>query len=1060
MPSDEFSQTRREEKLLRHIGDVVVELRPDGRITFVSQAVERILGRPVSYFVGMSFLEAIIPDDRLSTLATFRKLVDTGDDATLRFRCDHADGHRVEFEANARAYMDEQGQQRLVAVCRDRTEQSLQGVTDRTREAHHRAIAESATRAAVIVTSDGEIQFSNRRFREVFGNCSTVLEIRERVSESCRASMDTAWYQASQDEQVTSGSGDFDYVHDDGSISWFSSTWEASRLEDSTRQLTILYQEITLRKKVEQALRTIAEGLSSEGTGSFQPIVEMIAQAIEMDRIVLGLVSEHDPANLELLVAWQDGVFLDDETYALENLPDQDVANGEICIHPTAIGQLMPAVPDRIGHDFDSYAGLPLLRTDGSVLGIIGGYGRKPIHDTDLVRSVLTSFAMLAAAAIDRLRSNEVAQANRARFDALASQTHDMLVEIDAEGFIAYMSPASLAILGRKPEFFIGQPADFLVHPDNRPVAESGLDELEGSRTTDYAVTRGRHADGSWRWIESRATSFKASDHSDRTLVLARDVTERRRGELGRELLFSVVQHGADLVFVCQQDTTLLIANEAATRLLAPSSEGGAVEGRRFSELLSEVDALRLESEILPGINFESPWSGELELRGSFTEDVPIAAEATVYLFQGTEDTDATYLAITLRDITQRRSVEEALRQSELRLRQAQRMEAVGRLAGGIAHDFNNLLTTIIGYSDLVLDELGEGHGSKRDVEEILRAAERAGGLTRQLLAFSRRQVVQPESVDLNVIVADIDRMMRRLIGENIELVTVQDGGLHRVIADPGQIEQVIVNLVVNARDAMPTGGRIEVETANFHNSQPMTTNTGRLESGDYVLLRVSDNGIGMDEAVCSRLFEPFFTTKEAHEGTGLGLASAYGIVSQAGGQIDVESAPNLGTTLSVYLPASEAQDAEMGNEAEEAAMRGSETVLVVEDSEPVRTLVARTLEKSGYTVLTAESATAALRHCSRHPGPIDVLLTDVILPKTSGPEIARRVHELRPTIRVLFMSGFTDDTLIRHGLRPGRPVLLEKPFTPSTVLSRVRGILDADPEELENSMFPVEHSE
>jgi CheY-like chemotaxis protein len=387
-------------------------------------------------------------------------------------------------------------------------------------------------------------------------------------------------------------------------------------------------------------------------------------------------------------------------------------------------------------------------------------------------------------------------------------------------------------------------------------------------------------------------------------------------------------------------------------------------------------------------------------------------------------------------------------------------MEAVGRLAGGIAHDFNNLLTAIIGYSDLVLDQLGVGHGSTRDVEEILRAAERAGGLTRQLLAFSRRQVLQPESIDLNAIVADIDRMMRRLIGENIELVTIQDGELHSIVADPGQIEQVIVNLVVNARDAMPKGGRIKIETLNFSTRLPLVTDSGELEAGDYVVLRVSDTGIGMDDRVRAQIFEPFFTTKEPLEGTGLGLASAYGIVSQTGGQIGVESAPNQGATFSVYLPAATTQALALQEEAESIETGGSETILIVEDSEPVRTLVARILENAGYQVLIAESATAALRHCSRHPDPIDLLLTDVVLPKASGPDIARRALELRPGIRTLYMSGFTDDTLIRHGLRPGQQPLLEKPFSPATVLSRVRQMLDVEPDDTGSETFPVEHSD
>ncbi len=1059
MLTEGFSQGGREEALLRHAGDIVVELRLDGRIAYVSPAVERILGRPASYFIDLSFLEAVVPEDRQPTLAVFRKVIDTGDEPLLRFRSDHRDGHPVAFEATARSFVDDEGRRRVVVVCRDLTEQSLRGAVNQARDAYHRAIAESGTRPAAVTTLNGEIRFSNRRFREVFGNCSSIDALRERMCEESRAAMDTAWYNARRGDGSNLGSADFEYARPDGTTQWFSTTWEPILPESPDRQFSMLFQEITRRKKVEQALRLIAQGVTAAGTDSFRPIIAMIAEALELDRIVLGLLSPSDPDQLDVLVAWQDGAFLEDESLDLEGLPDHDVANGESCIHPTAIGQLMPTVAERIGHDFDSYAGIPLLRTDGSVFGLLSSYGRKPFRDTELVRSVMLSFAVLAASAIDRLRADEDVQANRARFDALALQAEDMLIEVDSNSLITYMSPASEAVLGRDPESFIGLDIGSITHPDDLPNTQRAIEQLKSGQRNTGTITRGRHADGSWRWIESRTNSFKGSDGSYRSLIVARDVTERQRGELGRDLLFSVVQNGADLVFVCETDSTLLFANEAATQLLAaPPSE--AVEGLKFAELLTESDGLRLESQILPELTLATPWSGELELRGSSDRDPAIAAEATIYLFRGTERSAGTYLAITLRDVSERRRAQEALRQSELRLSQAQKMEAVGRLAGGIAHDFNNLLTAIIGYSDLVLDQLGEGHGSTRDVEEILRAAERAGGLTRQLLAFSRRQVLQPEAVDLNVIVADIDRMMRRLIGENIELVTSQDGELRRIIADPGQIEQVIVNLVVNARDAMPRGGRIDIETANFHTPTALRTDSGKLEAGDYVLLRVSDTGVGMDEAVRSQIFEPFFTTKEAHEGTGLGLASAYGIVSQTGGQIDVESVPQQGATFSIYLPAAREQSPEMEPNCEEPDVGGSETILVVEDSEPVRKLVARTLESSGYTVLVAASATAALRHCSRHDGPIDLLLTDVVLPKTSGPEIARRALELRPAIRVLFMSGFTDDTLVRQGLEPGRPALLEKPFSPATVLARVRRALNSDPEDPADPVFPVEHSQ
>ena len=547
---------------------------------------------------------------------------------------------------------------------------------------------------------------------------------------------------------------------------------------------------------------------------------------------------------------------------------------------------------------------------------------------------------------------------------------------------------------------------------------------------------------------------------------------------VGPDLLYQGIQQSANLVFVCDLDTTVLFANETATRQLQ-SESAEILAGRRLLDLLVAGDAAKLRGEVLPRLTPGFPWSGELALE-SGPEGPLIVTDATLFLFDEAADpsplewaeaTDSqrrrgpsmrptrSFLAVSLHDISARRRTEEALRLTEARLVQAQKMESVGRLAGGIAHDFNNLLTAIIGYSDLVHQELDPEHASRRDIEEILRAAERASGLTRQLLAFSRRQVLQPERVDLNSIVSDIDRMLRRLIGEDIELVTQLHGELAPIVADPGQIEQVIVNLVVNARDALPRGGRIELETSNLDYSVPVRVESGMLAAGRYVALSVSDTGTGMDEQTRAQIFEPFFTTRAASGGTGLGLASAYGIISQSRGQIDVVSRLGEGSTFTIYLPVARETLAEAEAPEVEQANRGRETVLLVEDSGTVRLLVERMLSRRGYTVLAAESATAALRHCSRHEGSIDLLLTDVVLPRMAGPEVARQARQIRPGIRVLYMSGFTDETLTQHGLSSLEPDLLSKPFSSATLLKRVRQLLDAPAIASDETTFLVEQS-
>jgi len=380
----------------------------------------------------------------------------------------------------------------------------------------------------------------------------------------------------------------------------------------------------------------------------------------------------------------------------------------------------------------------------------------------------------------------------------------------------------------------------------------------------------------------------------------------------------------------------------------------------------------------------------------------------------------------TVQDITDRRRLEEQLLQS-------QKMEAIGRLAGGVAHDFNNLLTAIIGYADLLARRVQGTPRLEHNVAEILEAAERAAGLTRQLLAFSRKQVLQPRVLSLNATVSEMENMLRRLIGEDIQLLTRLDAGLGQVRADPTQIEQVILNLAVNARDAMPRGGTLTVETGNAD-----------LEEGRFVMLAVSDTGVGMDAETRSRVFEPFFTTKEPGKGTGLGLAMVYGIVAQSGGTIRVSSEPGQGTTFRVRLPRVDEEVAVEGPRgAETPADGGTETVLVAEDEDGVRGLICEILQGLGYHVLEAPRPEAAI-HTLAEGGPrVHLLLTDVVMPGMDGRQLAERLTALQPGLRVLYMSGYTGEAIAEHGVLDQGTQLLQKPFTPDALARKVREVLD-----------------
>jgi two-component system, cell cycle sensor histidine kinase and response regulator CckA len=391
-----------------------------------------------------------------------------------------------------------------------------------------------------------------------------------------------------------------------------------------------------------------------------------------------------------------------------------------------------------------------------------------------------------------------------------------------------------------------------------------------------------------------------------------------------------------------------------------------------------------------------------------------------------------------------RRSAEEALRKSEVQLLQAQKMEAVGRLAGGVAHDFNNLLTAILGYTDLALRDLGPQGRCVAELTEVKKCGERAAALTSQLLAFSRRQVLQPRLMDLNVVVTEMNRMSRRLIGEDVELVMDLEPSLSKVLADPGQMEQVIMNLVVNARDAMPQGGKITLQTGRQELTAAAMEKFPEVRPGLYMRLTVRDTGEGMTDLVREKLFEPFFTTKGEGKGTGLGLAMVYGIVKQSGGHIEVESRLGHGAAFHVFLPPAGENDADSPLselEAPVSTLEGTETILLVEDESTVRDLAHRVLSRHGYQVLGASNAGEAILLCEKNKGPIHLMLTDMIMPKMNGYELSKRLAPMFPEMKVLFMSGYVEPEVVRQATKDGKPVIL-KPFRPDALARKVREVL------------------
>ena len=510
---------------------------------------------------------------------------------------------------------------------------------------------------------------------------------------------------------------------------------------------------------------------------------------------------------------------------------------------------------------------------------------------------------------------------------------------------------------------------------------------------------------------------------------------ERKRAEreivVREERFRALVEHSADAIALLDREGVVTYASQSTSRVLGHSAEElcgrsalGLIHPDDVAHLLAQIVALR-----------DRPGAVVL-LEARYRHKDGSWRDGEYSVTNRLQDPAVRALVLNYRDITERHRLEE-------QLRQAQKMEAVGRLAGGVAHDFNNILTAIFGYAELMTEALPAGSQGRQDLEEIRKAAQRASALTRQLLAFSRQQVLQPVVLSLNDLVEDVDKMLQRLLGEDVELRlgVARDAG--NVRADPGQLQQVIMNLVVNARDAMPTGGKVSIETANAELTEQYAELHQPVIPGRYVMLAVTDTGSGMSSETKAKMFEPFFTTKERGKGTGLGLSTVYGIVKQSGGYIWVYSEPSRGTTFKIYLPRVDAPAEVLAPPREVATLAGTETILLAEDDEMLRPLAKGVLEKLGYTVLEAENAAHALALAGAYAGPIELLVSDVVMPGGSGRELARQLARSRPDTRVLYISGYTDDAIVHHGMLEPGLAFLQKPFTPDALARKVRDVLD-----------------
>ncbi len=621
---------------------------------------------------------------------------------------------------------------------------------------------------------------------------------------------------------------------------------------------------------------------------------------------------------------------------------------------------------------------------------------------------------------------------------ALISAIPDLVLVLDRNGRYLEVLTNDNRILIRPAEELLGKTIYEVFPKELAEQYHAGILETLETRQPTRREDR-LHIGGREIWVSATAAPI----NDDHVVVVIRDITEHKQTEetlRQREEYFrALIENTSDIILVQNADRTLRYVSPAVERVLGYRPE--EVIGRKPSDFIHPDDQ-PLTQKILAELLEKPGATARVEFRlyhkdGSIRTCEGIGKNLL-------HDPAVGGIVESVRDITERRTL-------EAQLQQAQRLQAIGKLAGGIAHDFNNLLTTILGYCDLLLNQISAGSSFRRDVVEIRKAAGRATSLTQQLLAFARRQILEPKVIDLNTIIAEMHKMLCRLIREDIDLVTVLPPGLWRVRADPTQIEQILMNLVINARDAMPEGGKLTIETGNVILDEAYARRHAGVQPGPYVLLAVSDTGCGMDAQTLAQVFEPFFTTKQRGQGTGLGLATVYGIVKQSSGHIWAYSEPGRGTTMKIYLPRVDAPLTVIEDVPHSPpAIEASETILVVEDEEDVRNLIAEILGMKGYNLLLARHPAEAVDISRTHDGPIHLLITDVTLPEVDGRSLSEEIVQIRPSVRVLFISGYTENAIVHNGVLDEDVYFLQKPFAPEILLAKVREVLDAPQRRME----------
>lgn len=1050
--------------LVENSADVIQLLTHDAIILYESPSVERVLGYRPEEMVGRQAADFVHPEDVKLVAEAYTEFRDRpGAIAILDVRVRHQDGNwrwMASISTN-RLHTPEIGA--IVVNFHDitdhkRVEQKLQET-----EQNLRQIIDAIPYPIFCKDQNGRLIFANPRFTELIGLPSGDMIGLPQSQWIPRDDYADAYL---EDDREVIASGvpkvipEEPFIDRNGGLHIFRTTkspFTVAGTEDPA--ILGISVEMTELKRAEQRLRaqlgcaSVLAGAHSLDEAAPQ-LLEAACRALDWEFGALWLVQESDAEQeLQCRAVWQSPGISDDEFAARskqltfkrgKGLPGYIWETGA----PYWQDDISTAHKAR-RYDASLRAGLHAgfavpVQFGGKLLGVLEFFSSRIQEPDRNLIATITAIGTQIAQFIDRDRTEEARRRSERERNLLLErlQVHIERMPIaylmSGEDFrYTRWNPAAERMFGWREEEILGRhPFEVIVPPENQVYVEEIFERLRNgavgvSGANECLTKSGRRIYCEW----SNTPLFDGDGRFVGIVSMAEDVTERAKMQEALQTsearYRTIVETTHEGIWTIDAQLNTTFTNHRMAEMLGETPEG--MLGRSLLDFVLPQDAETFGAD-LERMREGPPEQRECRLRRSDGSTVWVLLSASPLR---DDEGGMTGMLLIAADITERRALEE-------QFRQAQKMEAIGRLAGGVAHDFNNLLTIISGYSELLLGRLPAQDPLTRLVMEIKRAGERAAGLTRQLLAFSRKSVLEPKLVDLNGVISESAGMIRRLVGEDVEFRTTLEPRLGRVRVDPGQIDQVILNLVINSRDAMPQGGRLTIETQNIELDASYAQMRPEIKPGQYVMLAVSDTGTGMSEEIKARIFEPFFTTKTKGKGTGLGLATVYGIVRQSGGHINVYSEIGQGTSFKLYLPrVAGAVAVKMYDRTTAPARSGHETILLVEDEEALRAFARQVLQSAGYTVLEAGNGPEALALLEEYHGQIHLLVTDVVMPQMSGRQLAERLLATRFGLKVLYISGYTDDAVVRHGVLQAEVAFLQKPFSPAALTAKVRAVLD-----------------